>query len=216
LALFAFDLLALFLYGLTGAMAAAKRGYDIVGVFALALVTAAGGGLIRDGLFLQQGPPVLVRDSWSLLAVLAAAILGPWLIHRWDPIGRMYAVFDAVGLAVYAVVGVERALGAELAVPSAILVGVVNATGGGILRDLLTRQEPLIFRPGQFYALAAVAGAAVYAVLRSTEILPDAIAALCGGGLALLLRLLAIGFNWKTRALGVPPSNEPTAPSIQD
>ena len=100
-----FDLAALLLYSLTGALLAMRRGYDLIGVFILALVVGAGGGLIRDGLFLQQGPPMLTRN-WRLLpAVLGACLIG-WFVHHW--VFRMHkvvAVLDAVGLSVLSMVG---------------------------------------------------------------------------------------------------------------
>src|SRR5438874_271953 len=106
----AFDLTATFVFGLTGAVAAIRRGYDIVGLFALTFVTAAGGGLIRDAIFLRAGPPAVLQHSAYLIAVILAGAAG-WLIgDRLDRIGRFYEVLDALGLGVYAVVGAQKAL----------------------------------------------------------------------------------------------------------
>ncbi|MBL9206154.1 MAG: TRIC cation channel family protein, partial [Opitutaceae bacterium] len=118
---------------------------------------------------------------------------------------RAIALIDAVGLGAYAVVGVQKSLAAGLAVPAAILVGVINAAGGGVLRDVLTREEPLVFKPGQFYVLIALAGAIVFVVLCQQTYLTTTAAALVAIALTFLLRTLTIVFNWKTNALDAPP-----------
>jgi uncharacterized membrane protein YeiH len=103
-----------------------------------------------------------------------------------------------VGVGAYAVVGIQKALGAELSVAAAILVGVVNAVGGGLVRDVLVREEPLFFKPGQFYVLAVVLGCLLFVILAlelGMEVTP---AALITIGATFLFRVLAIRFNWKT------------------
>src|SRR5262245_30040445 len=155
----AFDLTATFVSALAGALVAVRRRYDFVGVFALAFATGVGGALIRDGVFLQSGPPAAVRDSRYVLAVLAATLLGVGVNQLGPRVQRVYLLFDAIGLGVYAVVGADRSLATGIGHLGAVLVGVTNAVGGGVIRDVLTREEPLLFKPGQFYAMAALAGA---------------------------------------------------------
>jgi uncharacterized membrane protein YeiH len=99
------------------------------------------------------------------------------------------------------VYGAERALLVGLPVLSAVLVGAVNAVGGGLLRDVLTREEPLLFKPGQFYALAALGGGAAFAVLWGPARQPTALAAGVGIAVAVGLRLGSIGLGWRTGAL---------------
>ena len=155
-----FDLGATFAFALTGAIAAIKRGYDIVGVFFLALASGLGGGLIRDGIFIPgTGPTPLLGDPRYIEVVLAATVAGAVLGGRIKKFHRFIAVIDALGLGAYAAFGVQKSLQAGLAVPAALLVGVINAAGGGLLRDIITGEEPLVFKPGQFYVLTAVAGA---------------------------------------------------------
>lgn len=206
----AFDLAATVAFALTGAMAARRRGYDIVGLFFLALASGLGGGLIRDGLFIQQGPPALMTDGRYLWAVLGGGAAGAFLGERLTRLNRAIAVFDALGLGAYAVFGVQKSLAAGLAIPAAVLVGVINAAGGGVLRDILTREEPLVFKPGQFYVLIALAGAIAYVFLTHQTRLPATAAALIAIGLTFVLRLLTIIFNWKTSAITLPPSSSPT------
>src|SRR3954469_9453063 len=137
-----FDMVAIVLFSMSGVIAAMRRGYDFIGVFILALVTGVGGGLIRDGIFLQNGPPA-VTQNWRFLPVIIFACFFGWVVNHWVVrFHRVIAVLDAVGLSAYTMVGLLKALHADLSVPSAIMVSVVNACGGGLLRDVLTREEP--------------------------------------------------------------------------
>jgi len=196
----AFDLAATALLAVTGALAGRRKGYDLVGVTVLAMAVGVGGALLRDGIFLQQVPAV-VKDGRYLLAVLGgtAAVL---LLGRGVQRFRLViSVFDALGLGVYAVVGAQKALQAGLPALSAVLVGVVNAVGGGLLRDVLVREEPFVFRPGELYALAALAGAAAFALLAAWLRVPAGTAALASVAAAVSLRLLSIRLGWRTGAL---------------
>lgn len=194
-----FDLAATFLMAMTGVWAASRRGYDIIGALTLALVSGAGGGLLRDSVFLSR-PPAVMQDPRYLLAVLAAVAVGV-LFHRFaQRFERLVAYVDAIALAVYAVVGADKAMVAGMSPLAAILIGMTNAVGGGLLRDILVREEPLLFKPGQFYVLAALGGCVLFVGLDYYG-LPLEKAAAASIGTTLILRLLAIRFNWKTLAL---------------
>lgn len=229
------DLAATLLFSVTGALAAIKRGYDVIGLFALAFVTGVGGGLIRDGLFIQQGPPAVTTDGRYLMMVLLAGfvaflfrgqVIGMNRMIAWlDTLGvrthffreraarfnRIIAWVDALGLGAYAVVGVQRSLYAGLSVPAAVLVGAINAAGGGLLRDVLVREEPLLFKPGQFYVLAAFAGCLVFPLLALHFLMEATSAALIAIGLTFLIRVLAIQFNWVSPPLWQEPGSAPNA-----
>jgi uncharacterized membrane protein YeiH len=201
------DLAATFLFGLTGALAALKRGYDWVGLFALAFATAVGGGLMRDGIFLVQGPPAVAKDSRYILVILASAVVGFLFREHAIRFNKVIAWLDALGLGAYAVVGVQKSLNADLSVAGAILVGVINAAGGGCLRDVLVREEPLVFKPGQFYVLAAASGCLLFVLLTlqaGMQVMP---AALITIGTTFVFRVLAIQFNWKTSPVWEKPPN---------
>jgi uncharacterized membrane protein YeiH len=196
-----FDLGATFLFAVTGALAGIRRGWDIVGVIALALVTGMGGGLIRDGLFIQDRTTPLLTNPAYISVVAPAVIVAVIFSSRIHHFRRVIAVVDALGLGAYAAFGVQKSLLAGLPVPAAIFVGVVNAVGGGILRDLLSREEPLVFRPGQFYLLTAFAGAVTFVfciVMLEMSANASAIAAVT---LTFVFRILTIAFNWRTAAV---------------
>lgn len=203
-----FDLGATFAFSMTGTLAGIRRGYDIVGIFFLALVSGIGGGLLRDGVFIHSGGPTpLLTDARYIEVIATATLVGALFGRHLHSVQRIIAVIDALGLGAYAVFGVQKSLTAGLSVPAALLVGIVNAAGGGLLRDLLTREEPLVFKPGQFYVLAALVGAVMFVWLTSLTRLEATPAALTAIGLTFALRLLSIAFNWRTSRIGNGPTD---------
>jgi uncharacterized membrane protein YeiH len=199
----ALDLGAVALFAATGAIAARQKRYDLFGAAVLALVTGLGGALLRDGLFLQAGAPAALRDGRYLAAVLVGTVVGVLFAGVLHRLRLVILLADAVGLGLYGVYGAQKALLADLPFLSAVLVGTVNAVGGGILRDVLVREEPLIFKSGQFYALAAMAGCAAFAVLDLSQ--PTPLAAGVGVAVTLALRLGSIRLGWRTGALAEEP-----------
>lgn len=197
----AYNLIATFLFALTGVILATKRNYDIVGVIILATVAGAGGGLIRDGIFLQDGPPLLVQDYRFLVAILLAVIFGTFFYHmvkRWDGV---FFVADALGLGIYGVIGAQLSIHAGLGIIAALLVGFISAIGGGLLRDILTKKEPVIFFPGQYYAAAALIGISVFLFLGVVLRINAQAAAIIAITLTFILRLAAMKFDLSTKPL---------------
>jgi uncharacterized membrane protein YeiH len=197
----AFDLAATFLFAVTGSLVAIQKRYDAVGVGVLAFVTGLGGALLRDGLFLQDGPPAVVTDGRYLAAVLGGAVAAAFFSRHLHRLRLVFMVADALALGTYAMVGAQNSLAVGLPILTATLVGVVNAVGGGLLRDVLVREEPLVFKPGEFYALAALAGVIVFLSLGQGFGLPATLAALAGTGAAFSVRLLSVRLGWRTGAL---------------
>lgn len=195
----AFDIVAAFFFALTGCLAGIRRNYDLVGVLALAGICAVGGAVIRDGVFLQTDLPAVVKDPRYLYSILVAVVIGRILGDRIERFGRFLAVIDAVGLAAYAVFGTQKAILHEVSPTVAIVIGVINACGGGLIRDIITREEPLVFKPGQFYVLAAFAGATLFVILTAFTPLSSFVAGVIASVACVVFRLLAIRLNWKTR-----------------
>lgn len=204
-----FDLLATAAFALTGALAAVRRRYDIVGVFFLALISGLGGGLLRDGIFIQDGPPAALLDARYIQIVAIAACVGVLLRERVARFGRIIATIDALGLGAYAVFGTQKSLAAGLSIPAALLIGVLNAAGGGILRDVLTREEPLVFKPGQFYVLVAFLGAVVFVVAGTLFNIAAESAALLAIGATFTIRTLSVWLGWRTTPFDAPTEPPP-------
>ena len=197
-----FDLAAVFLFALTGVWAATRRGYDIVGAFVLAFVTGVGGGLLRDGIFLQE-VPVVIQDGRYIWAVLAALVIGGTTQRLAERFTGLLAYADAAGIGVYAVYGANKSLVAGASPEAAVLVGLCNAVGGGLLRDIIVREEPLLMKPGQLYFLVTLVGCIGFVVMSHHYGVEVQLSAYLAIGLTLLLRVLAIHFDWKTRAFGL-------------
>ena len=207
-----FSMLAHFTFGLTGALAGLKRGYDIIGVTFMAVITAIGGGLIRDGVLISSGPASILQRGDLLLVVLAGAMLALFFGGIADRLGRVIAVIDAAGLGAFTVYGTQRSLAAGLSLPAAIMGGMITAVGGGLLRDILVREEPLLLKPGQFYALVALLGCCLYIGLPYFRHTTPQEAANITVVTVFVIRMLAIKFNWQTKALRAVPVPPPAAP----
>lgn len=190
----ALDLCGVFVFALSGALAAVFRRLDVVGVVVVATVAAVGGGLLRD-LLLGDVPPPALQD-WRYVAVSATAGVIVFFFHpQVNRLTRAVRVFDAAGLGFFAVAGTAKALAAGLGPVPAGILGVLTGVGGGLLRDVLLREIPMVLRTGELYAVTALAGAVVV-------VLADAAGAYHAGtaGLAVavvfVLRVLAIRRNW--------------------
>ena len=179
---------------ISGVLAAAGQRFDLFGILVLATVTAVGGGTIRD-LCLGAYPIFWIADPNYIVTALAAALLTFVAARFCRMPHRVLLIADAFGLALFAIVGTEKALLLQPSGLIAILMGVVTGVAGGVLRDVLRREVPLVFRPEIYlYATAALAGSALLVGLRRT--LPDfPHAPLCGMALTLVLRLGAILFK---------------------
>lgn len=198
------DYTATLLWAMTGALVAARRGYDIAGIAALALVTSTGGGLLRDGLFLQDGPPALLRTPTYFIligiATIGVALLGRYVV-RVQFFETLIVLVDGIGIGAYALVGLQLSRAAGLEAPAAVFVGIINAVGGGALRDVLVRRDPDIFRPGVPTVLAALFGCLVFLAVTRVFDLRESIAAWIAIGAVLTLRVMALRFDLHTRAI---------------
>lgn len=143
-----------------GALAAVRRGYDLVGIVVLAFVTAVGGGSVRD-LLAGITPPAALTDERLLWLVFLTA-LAVAVVHRHIRTGRAFYAVDTVSLGVFAALGAERGLSVGFGFWGTVFAGVLSGVGGGVIRDVLSGEVPgILYRSGDFYASAAAVGAAV-------------------------------------------------------
>jgi uncharacterized membrane protein YeiH len=198
-----FEAFGVAVFALTGALTAARKGMDPFGFALLATVTGVGGGTLRD-LLLGTRPVFWVGDPTDVLVCLGIAaltfIFGPTRVARLDAGGRGRTLLwaDAMGLAMFAVVGTQKALAAGVPPVSAIALGTITATFGGIIRDLLAGMTPLVLRQ-EIYVTAAFLGAAVL-VLGQGLGFSAALSAGAGFCAAFALRALAILRGWSLPA----------------
>lgn len=199
-----YDLAATFLWAVSGAMLAARKGCDIMGIFIIAMVSATGGGLIRDGLFLPgwMAPRLIQTPDYLVIVTIVTALIVVFggLLRRLRWLPRVLTLADALGIGAYGVVGMYLAVQAGIPAIGAILIGVINAVGGGALRDLLLGQKLELLQPSVLMGLASVVGCGLFAVLLKfgvTSAWAGAAAALT----AFAVRLLALHFNLRSRPL---------------
>lgn len=202
------DLVGTFAFALNGALTAVRAArLDIVGVVTLGMITALGGGILRDVL-LGSLPPATFSD-WRYLAVAAGGGLIAFAASRQlERLAMPITVLDALGLSLFAVTGAGRALDLGAGVGQAILLGTITAAGGGTIRDVLVRRVPTVLS-SELYAIPALLGAAVVVV--SDRLGIGGLGwTLAGAALALAVRLVGVGFHLDApRPPGVDPERDP-------
>jgi len=206
----ALDLIGTFVFALSGAAAGIRRRLDLFGVLVLSFVAANSGGIVRD-LLITATPPAAISD-WRYLAV---SLLAGAVMFFWDAVisalRSSVLIFDAAGLALFCVSGAQKALGAGLDPVMAALMGMLTGIGGGVARDVLLSEVPVVLR-ADIYAVAGLAGAAVV-VLGSASGWSSVVSTCAGAALCFGLRVAAIRRGWH---LPLARSAAPRAPSGPD
>lgn len=192
--LVAFDLGGTFVFALSGAAAGVKHRLDLFGVLVLSFAAGNSGGIARD-VMIGAAPPAAIGD-WRYVAV---SILAGLITFYWyRTINRLRSpvlVFDAAGLALFAVSGAGKALAFHAGPVAAALLGMFTAIGGGMVREVLVREVPIVLRT-ELYAVAALTGAAVVVAGRMLHF-PPAVAAAAGAVLCFGLRIVALRRGWQ-------------------
>lgn len=187
------DLAGTFAFALNGALTAVRVArVDIVGVVTLGMITALGGGIIRDVL-LGSLPPSTFSDWRYLVVAAVGGLLAFALSRQLERVAKLITVFDALGLSLFAVTGASKALSLGAGVGQAVLLGTITAAGGGTLRDVLVRRVPTVLS-SELYAIPALAGAAVVAAAQRAGT-TGLVWSLAGAALAFTVRMLGLGFR---------------------
>lgn len=192
-------------FAATGALAASRKQLDIIGFLFLASVTGIGGGTFRD---LILGAPVFwVRNPAYVLVCAAIAVLVFFTAHRVESRYKLLLWLDAIGLSAYSVMGAAKGLVVTASPTVAIITGMLTATFGGILRDLLAGEPSVLLRP-EIYVTAALAGAAAF-TLADLAGLSSLISALLAFSTAFIVRGGALKFGWAFPAYHSRPGRRP-------
>lgn len=189
----ALDWLAIAVFAVTGALTASRKRMDIFGFILLGAVTGIGGGSLRD-LMLGVTPVFWVKEPVYLMICVAVASATFFLAHIPESRYRVLLWLDAAGLAGFCVVGADRALAAGADGFIAVAMGVITATFGGMIRDILGGESPLILRK-EIYVTAALAGATVFVALVGLGG-GTIVAALAGSAVCFVVRALALVYGW--------------------
>lgn len=192
------DLFGVFVFALSGALAADRRGMDLFGFVVIALLPAIGGGTVRD--LVLDAPVFWVGNPIYLWLVVAAALLTYVAAPAIQRVERRLLWADAVGLSVFCVAGAAKALALSGSATIAVALGVVTAVMGGIIRDVVCNEIPLVLRQ-DIYATAAFAGALVFVGLNALG-LPDSVSIWAGAGACFAVRASALVWGWSLPSRG--------------
>jgi uncharacterized membrane protein YeiH len=196
------ELLGVAVFAVSGVLAAGRKGLDVLGIAVIAVVTAIGGGTLRD-LLLDRHPIFWIANTTHLWVILGATAVTLGYVRFWIATRRALLVADALGLAFFTIAGVQITEQAGYPDLIALLMGTITGVAGGVFRDVLTAEIPLVMRPGRLYATAAIVGAASYLLLEGLHV-PADVAALVGMGVIAGLRLAAILWRLELPAVRLP------------
>jgi uncharacterized membrane protein YeiH len=201
------DLVGIGVFAVSGALAAGRKRLDLIGVLVLAIVTAIGGGTIRDVL-LARHPIVWLADPAYLTVMISAAFGTMIYVRFFRPPEATLLIADALGLALFSVAGAQIAQREGLPAIGCIALGTVTGSAGGLVRDVLTAEIPLVLKRGDLYASAAIIGIAGYFALDAMGV-PRQEAALYGMAIVAAVRLAAIW--WRVRLPVFEVGDTPTS-----
>lgn len=188
------DLAGVAVFAASGVLAARSRGLDLFGVIVIAAITAVGGGTLRD-LLLNRYPIFWITNAQYLTVIIASALLTVGYVRLRPPPGNALLVADALGLALFALSGAQVAEGAQCPAIIVVLMGTITGVTGGILRDVMTAQVPVILRR-DVYATAAIAGVAVYLLLQTLGVQRSQA---FGAGMVVVVALRLLAIRWGLR-----------------
>jgi len=201
-----FDLVGIFVFALSGGLLAVRQRLDLFGVLVLSCVTAVTGGIVRDVLIGAIPPASLADWRYLTTAMVAGVVTFYWhgLIER---LRNPVLMFDAAGLALYAVLGTGKALSFGLSPFAATLLGIITGIGGGIARDLLVARTPVVLQQTELYAVAALVGGGIVAIAHALG-WPQLPAMVVGALLCFGLRFMAIRHGWRLPVARAPDDHE--------
>ena len=206
------DLLGVGVFAVAGALAAGRKRLDLIGVLVLATATAVGGGTLRD-LLLDRHPIFWLEDATYLLVIGGTAMATVLVARVAHPslrlLERALLVADALGLALFSISGGQIAERAGMPAVAVVLLGTMTGSAGGVLRDILANEVPLVLRRGELYASAAIAGLVVYVVVERLGA-PRPIPSACGMTVIAVVRLAAIWWRLSLPEFALEPA-PPTA-----
>ncbi len=190
--LYALDLFGVAVFAITGALMAGRKSMDLFGVLVIAIITALGGGTLRD-VILDNHPVAWIRnDLYILVAVVAALGTIVWVRFTRPIHEKGLLIADALGLAAFTVIGTQVAIQHEMPISAAVIMGVMTGVAGGVIRDIICNEIPLIFHR-EIYATACIAGSLTYILLQ--QVIPVDFAVAVSGITVLIIRLAAIRWH---------------------
>ncbi len=192
--IYCIDVIGTFVFAISGVLAAIDKKLDVVGSIVIGFVTALGGGTLRDVL-IGKTPVGWMGDTNYLLIVLAALPVCYYFKKYVMKARKSLFIFDTIGIGLFTIFGVEKALSIGLSTPICVMMGIVSAVFGGVIRDIILNEIPLIFRK-EIYASACFVGAVVYVTLGMFD-LSQQVSMLISIGLVILIRYFSVKKQWE-------------------
>ena len=186
------DILGTIAFAISGVVVAMEKKLDLFGVLIIAFVTAIGGGTLRD-LLIGNTPVVWMRDSTYVITIVVTVIFAIVFVKQLKYLRKSLFLFDTIGIGLYTLIGIEKGLEANLLPVMCIALGTITASFGGVVRDILCNEIPVIFRK-EIYATACILGGASYFVLDELPIASN-YAFIIAVLMVIALRLLAVRFD---------------------
>lgn len=192
-AIFFIDIVGTLAFAISGVMAAVERKFDFFGTIILAFVAAVGGGTLRD-ILLGSTPVDWMNSDVHIWVILSSIPIAYLFMNTLKKLRKTMFIFDTVGIGLFTILGLEKALDIGMSPMVAVMMGVVSAVFGGIIRDILSNQVPLIFRK-EVYALACLAGAVCYLLFDYLALYAEFKLSI-SIAIVITIRILAIQFKW--------------------
>ncbi len=189
---YTFELLGTFFFAISGALAIRDQNNDLFGASFTGFVTAIGGGTLRD-MMLGSYPLVWIEDINFVYAILAGVIIAYLFFKSLARLTRTLLVFDTLGISFFTILGVEKALSVGVRPEIAAIMGMFSAIMGGVIRDVLTNETPVLFRK-EIYATACLVGAILYLVLYQFDIDRNSNLMISSGAI-LIIRFVAVKYK---------------------
>lgn len=186
------DILGTLSFSISGALTAMKHRMDPFGIAIIAFVTAVGGGTLRD--LLIDANVTWMRDLTFIYTIGIATLVAILFRKKLSYVRRSLFLFDTIGIALYTIIGVEKGILVGLPPVICVFLGTITACFGGVIRDILCNEIPVIFRKN-IYATACILGGATYFLLLNTSLVTEWVV-IISGSVVITMRLLAVVFNW--------------------
>lgn len=190
-----FDLLGTVAFAISGALTAIEKKMDLFGIFIIACVTAIGGGTLRD-ILIGAYPVSWLQDNHQVIyIIILTTIVTIYFRNQLSYFRKSIFLFDTIGIGVFTLIGIQKGLSHDLVPLSCVLLGTITACFGGVVRDILCNEIPVLFQK-EIYAMACIIGASLFFVLEWMLPLSNIPVIVCVLSI-IIIRVLAVKYNWR-------------------
>lgn len=190
--IYVLDIVGTFAFAISGALVASKKEFDLFGVIIIAFVTAVGGGMLRD-ILIDAHPINWIGDMNYIWTIFVAVIFTFLFKSKIAPLSKTMFLFDTIGIGVFTLLGLQKGLAYDLHPFLSLIMGMISAVFGGVIRDVLTNEIPLIFKK-EIYALACLCGGAVYLLAVKLSV-SEPVSFIIGASVIIIIRSVVVKFH---------------------